>query len=201
MSDDVFRREVTVSVAEGDGRTLEARLIRYNETATVGDPPDYDPYEERFAPGAFQAQTRAAHRVKAFLNFRHAQDIGNQIGYAQSLEDRDDGLYGKLRVLETPAGDTALALIKAGVLDKLSIEFRSMRQRVVAGVIERVDARLIGVALTPEGAYTGAEVLAVREAVTPKLERLPAVDPAVVESLRSLRVKLPAGLEVVRPVE
>ena len=163
-SPDIHRREVAVSIAEGDGRTLEARLVPYNETATVADPPDFKPYEERFAPGAFNAQTRAAHRIRAFLNFRHGQDIGNQVGYAQEIEDRADGLYGKMRVLDTPAGDTALALINAGMLDKLSIEFAALRSRIVGGVSERVDARLLGVALTPEGAYTGAQVLAVREA-------------------------------------
>lgn len=190
-----FRREVAVTVAEGDGRTLEARLIRYGESATVADPPDFQPYQERFAAGAFRAQTRAAHRIRAFLNFRHAQDIGNQIGYAQEIEDREDGLYGKLRVLETPAGDTALALVNAGVLDKLSIEFRSMRERVVAGVVERLDARLLGVALTPEGAYSGAEVLAVREAPEPHgLEPLPPIPAELVDSLRGLKVRLPDDL-------
>lgn len=193
---EIHRREVQVTVSEGDGRTLEARLVPYNETATVADPPDFKPYQERFAPGAFRAQTRAAHRIRAFLNFRHAQDIGNQVGYATEIEDRDDGLYGKMRVLETPAGDTALALINAGMLDKLSIEFAALRSRVVAGVSERVDARLLGVALTPEGAYPGAEVIAVREPPAPMLERLPAVDPAVVESLRSLKVKMPEGMVV-----
>ncbi len=200
MSDhEIHRREVAVTVAEGDGRTLEARLVPYNETATVADAPDFTPYQERFAPGAFKAQTRAAHRIKAFLKFRHSDDINNQVGYAQAIEEREDGLYGKLRVLETPGGDTALALIHAGMLDKLSIEFAALRSRVVAGVSERVDARLLGVALTPEGAYPGAQVIAVRETPeTPQLERLPAVDEKVVASLRALKVKVPAGLEAVR---
>jgi HK97 family phage prohead protease len=153
---EVLRREVSLRVAEeGDGRTLEALLVPYNQTATVSD--GGDPYEERFIPGAFKAQMGAAHRIKAFLNFRHRQSMADVIGHATSIEDHDDGLHGTLRVLEVSDGDKALALIRAGVLDRLSIEFVPKKSRVVGGVVERVAARLIGVALVPEGAYDTAQ--------------------------------------------
>ena len=162
MQPQILRREVELRVAaDGDGRTIEARLVPYNETATVSD--GLEPYEERFIPGAFKAQMRAAHRIKAFLNFRHRQSLQDVIGHATKIFDQPDGLYGELRVLEGPDGDKALALMSAGVLDRLSIEFEPKKTRVVGGVVERVTARLLGVALVPQGAYANAQVLAVRE--------------------------------------
>lgn len=185
-----LHRQVTVSVAEGDGRTLISRLVPYGEVAVVDD--GAGPYKERFAPGAFNAQIRAASRIKAFLNFRHGQGLSDQCGHATKIEDRTDGLHGELRVLETPNGDTALQLFKAGILDRLSIEFQSRKHRVVDGVVERLDARLLGIALVPEGAYSGAQVLSVREAPVIDEELLPVdMDPDVVARLQRLGIALP----------
>lgn len=158
---DTLTREVAVRIAGGDGRTLVSRLVPYNEVATVND--GTGPYQEEFLPGAFSAQMRAAHRIKAFLNFRHRQSISDQIGYAKTIEDREDGLHGELRVLENPDGDKALQLVEAGMLDRLSIEFEPVQSRTTDGVVQRVKARLVGVALVPQGAYGGAAVLSVRE--------------------------------------
>jgi HK97 family phage prohead protease len=159
-----FTREVAVDVAEGDGRTLVARVVPYNEVATVND--GQGPYRETFLPGAFDAQERAANRIKAFLvNFRHQRGLQDQVGHAAKIEDRADGLYSELRIFDGPIGDHALSLVNAGVLNRLSVEFVAVKDRVANGVTERVKARLIGVALVPQGAnaYGGAEVLAVRE--------------------------------------
>lgn len=179
---EIHRREVSVHVGEGDGRTLIARLVPYNEVADVDD--GQGPYREMFVPGAFNAQTRAANRIKAFLNFRHRQGLSDQIGHATSIDDRADGLHGELRVLNTPDGDKALEFVREGMLDRLSIEFVSMRDRIVDGVVHRLDARLLGVALVPEGAYSGAAVLAMREAPPADLPRIGPIDQELVQSLR-----------------
>lgn len=198
MSDEndreTFRREVSVRVSEdGDGRTLIARLVPYNEVARVND--GTGPYDELFRPGAFNAQTRAAHRIKAFLNFRHSQSIRDQIGHATKIEDRQDGLHGELRVLDTPEGDTALQLVRADVLDKLSIEFEALKSKVVNGVVERISARLLGVALVPEGAYEGAQVIAVREQQEPReVEQPVPFDPALAEKIAKRGLKVPDSL-------
>lgn len=161
---EVLRREVSVEIEEGsDGRTLISRLVPYNEVATVSDD-GVTTYQEMFLPGAFAKQMRAASRIKAFLNFRHRQSLADVIGHATKIADAEDGLHGELRVLNVPDGDKALELVRAGELDKLSIEFQPVKDRVVNGVVQRVSARLLGIALTPEGAYSGAEILAIREA-------------------------------------
>ena len=182
-----LQREVSVEIAEGgDGRTLVSRLVPYNEVATVND--GSGPYEEMFVPGAFKAQMKAAHRIKAFLNFRHRQSLSDVIGHATQIADREDGLHGELRVLEGVDGDKALQLHAAGVLDKLSIEFQPLKDRVVDGVVQRVSARLLGVALVPEGAYTGAEVLAVREAPLVDVEKPKPLDAETLERLERLGI-------------
>ena len=159
---ETLHREVAVRIAQdGDGRTLVSRLVPYGEVATVND--GDGPYQETFDTGAFKAQMRAAHRIKAFLNFRHRQGLSDIIGHAANIEDRGDGLHGELRVLDVPDGDKALKLVEAGELDRISIEFQPVKDDVIDGVVHRVAARLLGVALVPEGAYGGAQVIAVRE--------------------------------------
>jgi HK97 family phage prohead protease len=194
-------REVSVDLeAEGDGRTLISRLVPYNEIATVSD--GGAPYEEMFLPGAFKAQMRAAHRIKAFLNFRHRQGLEDQIGYARSIEDRADGLHGELRVLDGPDGDKALALLEAGVLDKLSVEFQPLKDRIVNGVVQRVSARLVGVGLVPQGSYPSAAVLAVREQPEDDddedevgtIEPLTPLADEMIARLQRLGVRVPADL-------
>ena len=190
---ETFRREVSVSLDEGDGRTLISRLVPYNEVATVDD--GMGPYKERFVPGAFNAQLRAPSRIKAFLNFRHRQGIADQIGHATEIDDQLDGLHGKLRVLNTAGGDTALELYRAGELTKLSIEFENRKSRIVDGIVERLSARLLGVALVPEGAYTGAQVLSVR--VAPELPDVPQLkpfDPVLARRMAALGLEVPAEL-------
>ena len=71
-----FQREVEVQI-DKEGRTLISRLVPYNEVATVND--GMGPYQEMFVPGAFDSQMRAAHRIKALLNFRHRQSLSDVI--------------------------------------------------------------------------------------------------------------------------
>lgn len=192
MSQEIHRREVAVELG-GDGRTLVSRLVPYNEVATVTDD-GLTTYREMFLPGAFDAQTRAAHRIKVFLNYRHGRALQDQIGHAAKIYDGDDGLHGELRVVEHPDGDKALALHQAGVLDKLSIEFIAERSKTSAdGVVQRIRARLTGVALAPEGAYSGAEVLAVREPPPLDIPRL-TIDTGLASMLEAQGFTLPERL-------
>lgn len=206
-----LHREVSVEIAEGDGRTLVSRLVPFNEVATVSDNGG-PPYQEMFVRGAFSRQRSAAHRIKAFLNFRHGQSMSDQIGFAKSVEEREDGLHGELRVLEGSDGDKALQLVREGMLDGLSIEFRVPPggSRVVNGVVQRVRAHLDGVALVPRGAYAGAQVLAMRELEEADEIEAQEDDPsaelmegmryslAEVEALERVGVIVPADL---RPLE
>jgi HK97 family phage prohead protease len=177
MSEDpqVLIREVPLELAEGDGRTLEARIIPYGESATICDPPDYVVEQERFAPGALDKQINAAHRVKVWLSTLHEQGLRGIVGHGETLEDREDGIYATFRVHENPDGDKALQMVRDGLLPALSVEFKALQSVKRAGFVERVRAHLHAVSLVPVGAYKGAEVIALREPVIvfPRPEPLP----------------------------
>jgi len=154
--------------------------VPYNVAARVADPPDYVSYQEMFMPGAFNAQINAANRIDVLagdargilLNFEHGQSIGDVIGRGESLEERQDGLHGRFRIVNHPDGDKALELIHSGDLRGMSAEFVAKRSRTMGdGVVQRIDARIVGVALCrdrnttyggPKAGYPGAEILALR---------------------------------------
>lgn len=165
----VFRRTVGFSL-EGDGRTLETRIVPYNVSAEVADPPNWQPYREMFLPGAFDEQVnavaRAGRKVNIYLNFEHQQGLDGVVGHSINLADREDALHGTFRVLDHPDGDKALQLINEGVLTGLSIEFREPKKRkawrLVDGVKQRFSAHIDKVSLCRFPAYQQAQVLAVR---------------------------------------
>jgi HK97 family phage prohead protease len=171
----VLVREVPLEVADGDGRTIEARIIPYGETATICDPPEYVTQQERFAPGAFSKQINAAHRVRVWLSTLHEQGLRGIIGHGETLEDRDDGVYASFRVHENADGDKALMMVREGLLPSMSVEFIDLQPTPARnGIVERVRCHLDRVSLVPIGAYSGAQVLALREPpiVLPRLSPL-----------------------------
>lgn len=180
-------REVAFEMG-GDGRTIEARVVPYNQPTPVVDLPKYGgngvPYIERWMPGAFEKQTRAANRVEVFLNFEHEDGLRGIVGHGKKLADQPDALYGTFRIHPGADGDKALHMVNEGVLTGLSIEaIPLVSKQSEDGVVNRMKARLDKVALCrpARSAYAGAEVLAVREApgeegtAAPDLEAAPVV--------------------------
>ena len=167
----VLRREFPAEVsASGDGRTLEVRVVPYNEVATVADPPHYTPYQEMWVPGAFERQLSAPNRVSVFVNVEHEQGIKGVVGRGTSLRETPDGLHGTFRMLQHPDADKALELVNEGDLTGVSLEFTAGQSVREGGIVKRLKARLVNIALVrPSGsaggiqAYKGAGVLAVRE--------------------------------------
>jgi HK97 family phage prohead protease len=192
----VLVREVPLEIAEGDGRTIEARIIPYGETATICDPPEYVTQQERFAPGAFERQINAAHRVKVWLSTLHEQGLRGIIGHGETLEDRDDGVYASFRVHENADGDKALMMVREGLLPSMSVEFIDLQPTQPRnGIVERVRCHLDRVSLVPVGAYKGAQVLALREPPI-TYQRLSPLPDGLAESLAGRGFKLGPDEEV-----
>jgi HK97 family phage prohead protease len=190
----VLTRTFDAELTAGDGRTVDVRIAPYNVAATVADPPDFRPYKERFAPGAFERQVSAPDRVRVWLNFEHEQGIRGIVGHGVSLRDGADGLDGSFRVHDNTDGDKTLSLVREGLLTGVSLEFRALRSRHVGGVVERVRAHIDRVSLCRTPAYSDARVLAVREAVeaaepTPIVFDVPETAPELVERLAALGVE------------
>lgn len=205
-----IERTFETELAEGAGRTVDMRIVPFGERATVADGlggvPRGVPYQEEWMPGVFDKQTKAAHRV--LLNFEHQQGMAGILGKGLELRRADDGYHGSFKILPGADGDKALELVREGVLTSASLEAipaRGGSVRSKAGVIQRVRATLLAVALCRVGAYPGAVVTAVR-AEDPELvideELLPApLAPELAASLRRSGVALPARYTEAHPDE
>jgi phage head maturation protease len=163
----VFRAVDFDRPADGDGRTLYARIVPYNTPAKVSDPPYFTPYQEAWRPEAFQSQLRAIGTPgerKVLLNWEHEPGILNVIGEAVGLESREDGLYGVFRIYNGPGGDTALQLLDSKAVTHVSLEANASKSEMRDGIVWRVAAKLKNVALARAGlaAFPQAQVLALR---------------------------------------
>lgn len=178
----VFRAVDFDMPADGDGRTLYARIVPYNTPADVSDPPYYRRYKEAWLPEAFAAQLRAIGTPgerKVLLNWEHEPGIQNVIGEAIGLESRADGLYGVFRIYNGPGGDTALQLIDSKAATHVSLEANATKSEMRDGIVWRIAAKLKNVALARAGAaaFPGAQVLALRTEDEPSPEPEPAPEP------------------------
>lgn len=144
----------------GDGRTLDLRVVPYGVVARVTDN-GRDYYDEVWEPGCFDKQSNAANRI--LVNFEHQRGIGGVIGHGRELNDSQDGLHGTFRMMDKPDADKALELVNEGILTGVSLEAEPIKTERVDGVVKRVKARLVNVALCRAPAFHEAQVLAVRE--------------------------------------
>lgn len=139
--------EIRSASQGGDGRTVTGIAVPYGVEQRIDEN-----LVETFARGAFANQLRAPHRVK--FSYGHMSQSGKLIGRATLLREDASGLYGEFRVSDTAAGNEALALIRDGALDELSIGFQAGQDRRLSnGTIERTTAHLGEVAIVMQGAY------------------------------------------------
>jgi HK97 family phage prohead protease len=195
-------RKYSATLEAGDGRTVDMRIVPYGERVEsddgLGGVPRGVRYTEEFVAGVFDHVLNAPNRV--LLDFEHGDRIDDVVGRGVSIEDRADGLHGAFRMLETPGGETALALVREGVLGGASVECRFLRSiRGRDGVVRRMKAKLVKVALCREPAYSGAVVLGVRTAAVPEVvldeEFLPVpFDPELALRIAALGITIPDRL-------
>ena len=181
---------------EVEGRTVDVRVVPFGEVARVSDDGRSE-YDEEWMPGCFDHQLRAAFRIPA--NYKHRGGILDVVGHGLELRSEPDGYHASFEIHETPQGDTALAMIRAGALPSVSLEAVAKKTvRSVSGVVQRIKADLRGLAFCQVGAFAGAQVLAVREQPEQILDAalLPVdMDPELVERCRRLGIALPQRYE------
>lgn len=149
----------------GDGRTVFGRIVPYGETVTFVDQYENNRVKrERFVYGAMAKQSNLGAWARVGLTFRHDDGFTNLIGYGRSIEERQDGAYAAFRLYEADASK-AREMIANGY-EGLSLEFepRGPDRLDSDGVIVRDSVHVRRVGITPDPAYVGAEVLALREA-------------------------------------
>lgn len=199
----VAYRAFAVDLTPGDGRTVDVRIVPYGERIVhndgLGGVPKGIAYTEEILPGAFDHQLNAAHRVH--VNVEHEEGIAGKVGHGLELASREDGFYGSFRMLPTPAGDTALELVRANALGGVSFEALFVKSiRTAEGVVQRVRANLRNIALCRDPAYSRAVVLGLRteddeEPVMLDESVLPIpFDPDLAERIRALGIDVPSRL-------
>lgn len=175
-----IERRYTTDLDVSDGRTIIGRCVPYNEPALVADAGNPVPYREVIRPGAFRRSIRGARSGRFRLVYEHRDDLGNVIGPAVELVERDDGLHGTFRVLDGTLGDHALEIVRSGTCTGLSVTalVHPEGTKVTDGLVERTLLTLEHVALTGTPAYSGAGVTAIRSDVgtldlaPPSIERV-----------------------------
>jgi HK97 family phage prohead protease len=184
-------REFVATDLEVVGRTVDVRLVPFGEVAEVqdfGGPV----YREEWLPGVFDHQLNAANRIHA--KYGHSQHVIDVVGHGISLRAESDGYHVATKIHQTPQGDTTLELLRDGALPAVSLEARPVTSvRSATGVVQRVKAHLGGFAFCRQGAFSGAQVLAIREKEELIDEALLPVemDADVVERLRRQGIALP----------
>lgn len=140
-------------------RTVTARLVTWDDPRDVVDP-DGARYRETFTRGGLVPRDRV------YVLDEHG---GSLIGRAFNHRDDGTGHVADLEIADTSAGRDLLALVDAGILDAVSIEFdqRAGDNSWTADrtAVTRSNAPLHGVAFAFQPAHT-APVLAVREEPT-----------------------------------
>jgi HK97 family phage prohead protease len=145
-------------------RTIELVVMPYEEEAFVA-------YGSRMVTevisrGAFDGIERRPNRIRVNRDHLAERTVGRAVALHPS---RDEGLVAELRIARTDLGDETLALADEGCLDA-SAGFLPMpggeqweeRSRV------RIRKAWLGhIAMTPDPAYVGANVLAVRNGLRP----------------------------------
>lgn len=101
-------------------------------------------------------------------------------------EERPDGLYGRLRIAETPDGDLLLAEIRGGVREGVSVELSEVAYDPADPDLV-ISARLDAVAHVPLPAYDSARVSALAATQHP-----PIGDPRVTDAPAPVETPTPA---------
>lgn len=171
-------RSARIQAVDFAQRLIDMLVIPYGQAS---DKAEYQGrlVTEVIAPGAFQGvETRNDH-VTANREHDYGRTFGKVVEYSH---DNPAGLVARVKVSETPLGDETLQLASDGVLKASAGMVVRRRDRIIRNGVHTVKrAFLDHVALVPNPAYRGTDVLAVRqgqqvgEVVDPPTPRLDAI--------------------------
>lgn len=152
-----FRTSSVSEVAYGK-REITLIAVPYEQVTTIND--GEGPLREKFARGSFSGIESRAGKVTANRDHSPLRAFGLVKQFDSKAEN---GLIAVIRAAETDLGTETLQLAVEGVL-KASIAFsaRAYDAPIRDGLRTVYKAQLRHIAMTPEPAYEGAEVIDVR---------------------------------------
>lgn len=174
----VETRAATVARVDFAERIIEVIAVPYDEETVV----NYrgETVRESVAPGAFDGIESRGDHVTANREHNYERSFGKVVGYRT---DDPRGLVVQIRASATPLGDETLQLAADGVLKaSVGMVVRRSDQIIRAGLRRIKRAFLDHVAMVPNPAYVGADVLAVRQD-QPQQERPAPATPVLDEFL------------------
>ena len=138
---------------DADGR-LSGTVLEYGDVASIGG------ISERFEPGAFGDLAS----LDIVLNVQHerTRPIARTGGAGLRLSDSPESLTMSVELPDTADARDTLALVKAGVLRGVSVEFRAIAERFEQGVRIISEALLTGLAIVDKPAF-GLSTVATRQ--------------------------------------
>lgn len=167
MTQEIIQRSLQLDTIEfegGEGRTLHARLFKWDTVSRVQDANGRLPYDEEWMRGVFAQSIRRAERVKRGwpLLYNHAVNA-LPIGAVAAVHERDDGAWMTSKISRTGLGDDIIELIKDGVLPGVSVNGRNIKsRRGPNGRIQRMEVALDEISLTPFPQLVGSDELVLR---------------------------------------
>lgn len=163
----VIRRSLEINdldvVRSSEGRTIVARALTYNVPYEVSDDGGLSYYHETWRRGVFDKSiTQRAGRIPLLVTHdRRSLPIGATIG----VEPDAKAFIFRAKVSNVRAGDEALELVNDGALTGISVGARILNSKRVQRGVERIEARLEELSLTPFAQMADGNVLAVRALV------------------------------------
>lgn len=142
-----FAVEVEAAAGDKPRRTITGIAVPYNVAATVTDGTTV-----KFIAGSLPTDGKAP---KLFMYHDSTQPVGLVTGRT----DTADGMLFTASVVETQAGDEALTLAKAGVLDSVSVGVNAKEfYRDDDGTLVITAAEWVELSLVPVPAFSGASI-------------------------------------------
>ena len=167
MTQEIIRRSLQLDTIEfegGEGRTLHARLFKWDTISRVQDSANRLPYDEEWMRGVFSQSIKRAERMKRGwpLMYNHAVNA-LPVGAVAMVHERDDGPWMTSKISRTQLGDDIIELIKDGVLPGVSVNGRNIKsRRGPNGRIQRMEVALDEISLTPFPQLVGSDELVLR---------------------------------------
>ena len=147
---------LSVEAADTDRRIIAGKIVPFGEeigSTSVGP--------VRFAKGSIDF----SNRVKLLLEHRNTEPIG----FAEKIEERENGLWAEFTVAPTSRGNDALVEASSGLRDGFSVGVEVVASKPVDGVLTVTRSYLREVSLVESPAFKSASVERVAASEAPEV--------------------------------
>ena len=141
-----FERRFAGLELRAEGRRLSGTVMKYGDVSPS--------HRERFEPGAL----RMAEAVHLDLQHDPERAVAWHPGGGLSLDNGRQALTMRAELPPIPAAERALAEIKAGRVNGLSVEFQAVKERLEGEIRVIEDAVLAGIGIVRSPSYGGSRV-------------------------------------------